>query len=271
MSLSSQKKEKTYNIAYEPDLVPPLNLMDSEGIDTIEEWFRWAEEWSMLLRIYGKLNANTSVLEIGCGLGRIAFPLRYLLIGTGSYDGFDISKYKIDFLKEKFSTAHPRFRFAWADILNTYYNPDGKTKSTEFRFPYPSASFELVYAASVFTHLLPENTQHYFKEAARVLKDKGRCVFSFFLLDNYVSGNPRPLGFNNSIFEFEHSYEDWDDKFAIANPENVEEMTAYRLSLIEEFARKAGLKLSQEPVPGLWSGNALQPIGAQDIVILEKI
>ena len=268
--MSNQQLEKTYNIAYEPDLIPPLELMQSEGIDTLEEWFRWSEEWSMLLRVYGKLSANTSVLEIGCGLGRIAFPLRYLLIGTGSYDGFDISKYKIDFLKEKFSPAHPRFRFIWTDIFNTYYNPEGIIKSTEFRFPYPASSFDLVYAASVFTHLLPENTEHYFQETSRVLKHNGRCVFSFFLLDNYVSGSPRPLGFNQPIFNFEHSYQSWQDRFAIANPDNPEEMTAYRIALIEEFAKKAYLKLVQAPVLGLWSGNASQPIGAQDIVILEK-
>ena len=271
MSISIQQQEKSYEIAYEPDLVPPLNLMDSEGINTLEEWFRWAEEWSMLLRIYGKLNAHTSVLEIGCGLGRIAFPLRYLLIGTGSYDGFDISRYKIDFLREKFSPVHPQFRFVWTDIFNTYYNPEGTIKSTEFRFPYPSASFDLVYGASVFTHLLPENTQHYFQETARVLKQHGRCVFSFFLLDNYISGNLRPLGFNQSIFDFDYSYEDWGDQFAIANPDNAEEMTAYRLSLIEEFAQNAGLKLAQPAILGLWSGNTSHPIGAQDLVILEKI
>ncbi|EKU99190.1 hypothetical protein Lepto7375DRAFT_1208 [Leptolyngbya sp. PCC 7375] len=67
-----------------------------------------------------------------------------------------------------------------------------------------------------------------------------------------------------------NTYENWGDKFAISNPENPEEMTAYRISLVEEFADKADLKLAESPVSGIWSGNASHPIGAQDLIILEK-
>src|SRR5262245_1963358 len=94
-------------LAYEPRLVPPPALMRSEGIDVMEEWFRWAEEWSMLLRVYGRVTARSDVLEIGCGAGRIAFPLRYIL-AEGEYDGLDIRREPIDFLQRVFQPAHPR-------------------------------------------------------------------------------------------------------------------------------------------------------------------
>lgn len=35
---------ESYQIAYEPELVPPLELMRQEGIDVLEEWFRRGEE-----------------------------------------------------------------------------------------------------------------------------------------------------------------------------------------------------------------------------------
>jgi hypothetical protein len=92
---------ESYGIAYDPDLVPPLDLMRGEGIDVLEEWFRWGEEWSMLLRIYGCITGQSNVLEIGCGLGRIAFPLRYVLSSEGSYDGFEICKPKVEFLSSE--------------------------------------------------------------------------------------------------------------------------------------------------------------------------
>jgi SAM-dependent methyltransferase len=180
--------------------------MRQEGIGVLEEWFRWAEEWSMLLHIYGGINENSNVLEIGCGLGRTAFPLRYILSTEGSYDGFDICANKIEFLEKNFHRIYPNFRFMWADVKNTFYNPLGEISPSSYRFPYAHDSFDLVYASSVFTHTLPEVTANYFKEAARVLKLNGRCLFSFFLLDNYQPRQPRPLGFVRSTFNFNHQY-----------------------------------------------------------------
>jgi hypothetical protein len=51
-------RTKTYQIAYDPTLVPPLELMRQEGIDVLEEWFRWGEEWSMLVRVCGMAPVN---------------------------------------------------------------------------------------------------------------------------------------------------------------------------------------------------------------------
>jgi SAM-dependent methyltransferase len=266
-----QEGDPTYPqwVAYEPGLVPPLSLMGTEGITVLEEWFRWAEEWSFLLRVYGNIRMDSRVLEIGCGLGRTAFPLRYILL-NGSYDGFEICKYKTDFLQEHFTKAHTNFDFTWADIHNTYYNPQGKISAEEYMFPYADNSFDIVYAASVFTHLLPGITENYFKETARVLKQDGRAVFSFFVLDHYRSGRPRPLGFSRTGFNFDHAYDFYGDEFKISNPENPEEMTAYKKSLIEKYAIEAGLELVQEPVMGLWSGSSSTWVGAQDIVVLKR-
>jgi len=257
-------------IAYEPDLIPPPDLMRHEGIDVLEEWFRWGEEWSMLLRVYGGIAKHSAVLEIGCGLGRTAFPLRYLLSSEGSYDGFDICHDKIEFLEQTFQKAHPNFRFVWANIHNTHFNPKGNINAAEYRFPYTDNSFDIVYAASVFTHMLPEAAENYFMETSRVLKPDGRCLFSFFLLDNYCPGQPRPLGFDKPIFNFDYHYGHYGGDFAIVDPENPECMTAYSHRMIERFSTVAELKLAQAPIPGLWSGSTSTWVGAQDMVILTK-
>lgn len=256
-------------VAYETDLIPPLSIMRTEGITVLEEWFRWAEEWSFLLRQYGKIRTDSRVLEIGCGLGRTAFPLRYMLL-NGSYDGFEICKYKIDFLQEHFTKAYANFKFIWANIHNTYYNPGGKIDAENYVFPYDNDKFDIVYAASVFTHLLPRITENYFKETARVLKKDGRAVFSFFVLDNYRPGQPRPLGFARAGFNFDHEYLSYGSEFRISNPDNPEEMTAYKKLLIEKYAKQEGLELAEEPVTGFWSGSSETWIGAQDIVVLRK-
>jgi hypothetical protein len=111
---------------------------------------------------------------------------------------------------------------------------------------------------------------HYFCESSRVLKPGGRCVFSLFLLDNYHSGQARPLGFAREAFNFDHPYQDAGPHFAIGVPENPEEMTAYGLPLIEQFAEQAGLELAMPPAPGFWSGSHANWVGAQDVVVLAK-
>lgn len=131
--------------------------------------------------------------------------------------------------------------------------------STGRGFPYPDGRFDVVYAASVFTHMVPESTRNYFSESARVLKPGGRCLFSFFLLDHYRPGQRRPLGFVTIA-----------EDFAIADQANPERMTAYRLCLIEDFAARAGLRLAQPPLPGLWSDSTETWIGTQDVVVLCK-
>lgn len=257
-------------VAYEPQLVPPLELMRSEGIQCLEEWYRWAEEWSMLLRVYGGINQDSRVLEIGCGLGRIAFPLRYILLSNGSYDGFEICKFKVKFLEKKFNQTYPKFRFVWTNIHNTYYNPEGEIDAKSYHFPYEDSSLDIVFAASVFTHMLPDAAQNYFQETFRVLKPGGRAVFSFFILDNYRPKQPRPLGFSQPDFDFDHFYGSYDNGFRIVSPQNPEYMTAYGISLIERFVVQSGLEFQQAPVPGFWSGSHLNWVGLQDLVVLEK-
>jgi SAM-dependent methyltransferase len=261
---------QAYAIAYDPELVPPLSLMRTEGIDVLEDWFRWGEEWSCILRIYGGLRSHSNVLEIGCGLGRIAFPLRYALSGGGTYDGFDIAAEKVEFLRRTFAPAYPNFRFQRADVYNTYYNPSGAIAADRYVFPYADESFDVVYAASVFTHMLPRGVAAYLRQSARVLRPTGRCVFSFFLLDHYRRGLPRPLGFARSGFSFDHQLEGHDSDFAIGVPENPEEMCAYRLSLVERLAAEVGLQLARPALPGMWSGAFDSWVGSQDVIVLQR-
>jgi SAM-dependent methyltransferase len=266
---ASPASSQTHAIAYDPELVPPLPLMRTEGIDVLEDWFRWAEEWSLILRIYGGLRSDSNVLEIGCGLGRTAFPLRYALIAEGTYDGFEIAGEKVEFLTRTFEPAYPNFRFKRADVYNAYYNPSGSIAADRYVFPYTDASFDLVYAASVFTHMLPSGVAWYLRESARVLRPNGRCVFSFFLLDHYRRGLPRPLGFARSGFSFDHQLPGHDSDFAIGVPENPEEMCAYRLALVERLAAQARLQLARPALPGMWSGAFDSWVGSQDIIVLE--
>src|SRR5262245_14691950 len=84
---------------------------------------------------YANLTPHAKVLEVGCGVGRVAIPLTKYLSETGSYDGFDIVKRSIKWCRNVITPRHPNFRFEHADIYNTFYNPDGRIRGEDFRFP----------------------------------------------------------------------------------------------------------------------------------------
>jgi len=263
------KRKPRYQIAYDPALVPPPELISVHNDPVLEEWFRWAEEWSVLLRVYAGLGRKSHVLDIGCGLGRIAFPLRYI-IRDGHYTGFDVDRRFINFLEKSFAPAYPSFKFVWADLKNTYYNPGGTYETANYRFPCEAESVDVAFAASIFTHMVPHNTAHYFMETGRALKPGGKCLFSFFLLDHYRPSQPRPFMFAKADFSFGYSFDSYGDRFAISRPDNPEFMTAYSTRLIQEMASAAGLRISGPVLPGLWSGGFDNWVGVQDLVVLEK-
>ena len=78
----------------------------------------------VLLRAFGGMRRTSDVFELGCGLGHLAFALRYFLRG-GTYHGLEIVCDKVEWLQATFTPRHSRSRFSWADLHNTHYNPTG--------------------------------------------------------------------------------------------------------------------------------------------------
>ncbi len=261
--------ELDYQLADEPLLVPPVSLMRTEGVDVIETWFRTAEEWSVVLRLFGGVGASSDVLEIGCGLGRIAFPLRNVL-QNGTYSGFDISRDKIDFVTYAYRDPHPNFSFRYVDLRDPYANPEGTITHADFEFPYFDQSFDVVFGTSVWTHLLPQYAPRYFAEIQRVLRPGGTVLVSAFLLDNYEPGRSRPGPYTDARFDIVHEFGDHGADFAVSNPANPEMVAGYRLRLLEEYANHAGLVLDRPPLVGMWSGLNDSWVGAQDLVVFRR-
>ena len=129
------------------------------------------------------LSRDAKVLEVGCGVGRMAFALAHHLTAAGSYDGFDVVERFIEAATERFRSL-PHFRFRHANVANGEYNPDGDISAANLSFPYPDGAFDLVFLTSVFTHMRPVEVQHYIDEIERVLAPGGRCLATAFLLDS---------------------------------------------------------------------------------------
>jgi SAM-dependent methyltransferase len=131
----------------------------------------------------GGLRPDGAVLDVGCGFGRIAAPLTDYLDDRGRYEGFDVVPVGVRWCRERIASRYPNFRFTLVDVGNATYNARGAIDARGFQFPYDDRSFDLVVARSLFTHMAAAEVDRYLGEIARVLRPDGRCVVSYFLVD----------------------------------------------------------------------------------------
>lgn len=106
------------------------------------------------------LAKNHTLIDVGCGSGRLAFELKDYL--KGRYIGIDVVPELLRYAREKCGRSDWKF----------YVGP-GLT------IPEPDQSADFVSFFSVFTHLLHAESYTYLRDALRVLRPGGKVVFSF--------------------------------------------------------------------------------------------
>ncbi len=215
---------------------------------------------------FGGLKPPERVLEVGCGIGRMAVPLIGYLKKEkgGSYEGFDIVAHGIDWCRKKITGKAPHFHFQFVDIYNYGYNPVGKYAAEEYRFPYENESFDFVFLTSVFTHMLPPGMENYFSEISRVLKQGGRCFITFFLL---TRESLELIDINESPIDFKYDI----NGFRVKNRDIPEEAVAYDENYIRWLYGKNNLQITPPIHYGWWFRREKEhSIGYQDFILAVK-
>ena len=162
--------------------IPPVELL-MDGSTTCEEFVALGPGFVQGLLINRcRLAPHDSVLDLGCGLGSKARVLADYLSADGKYEGLDIVPEAIEFCVSAYRDK-PNFRFLLGDVTSSHYNPNGRHSASTYRLPYENEAFDLVFLASLFTHLLPEEVANYSHEIRRVLRQGGRCLATCFLLN----------------------------------------------------------------------------------------
>lgn len=134
----------------------------------------------MLERIAG-LNANTHVLDMGCGSARLLFGLINRYETIAGYTGVDVHKAMIDWANSHLTHQHPNIHFYWQNAKNARYNPDGKSVHKQGRFPFEGQQFDLAVLFSVFSHMRLKDIGFYLGELKRVLKPGGKIFLTAFV------------------------------------------------------------------------------------------
>jgi SAM-dependent methyltransferase len=201
----------------------------------------------------GRLTREARVLDIGCGVGRIAIPLTRHLT-AGSYDGFDVSAEMVAWCRQAITPRFPAFRFTRIDVANSHYNPAGDLAADVVSFPYPDDEFDFALAVSLFTHLLPSSLLNYVHEAARVLAPGGTLFATFFLLDSETAA---ALERGTCAIELPHRLRDQAAgvEFRAMYASSPETAIGLERQFVYEALERAGLTVSAV-YPGTWAGRA---------------
>jgi SAM-dependent methyltransferase len=219
-------------------------------------------EFLEFFKRYGGLEPTSRVLDVGSGQGRMALPLTEFLAPSAQYVGIEIVPEGVRWCRKKYR-QFPQFRFLHADIYNKTYNPRGKIQASRYRFPLEDESFDFVFLTSVFTHMCPDDVQHYLREIARCMKPGGRCLITFFLLNETSLEEIRA---GRSTLPLQHKAF---DICLTVDAQNVEAAIAYPEEYVLDAFGANGLSL----VGGIHYGNWVprkEFLSYQDILVAEK-
>ncbi|MFC1584646.1 class I SAM-dependent methyltransferase [Fibrobacterota bacterium] len=210
-----------------------------------------------------ELRPGHKVLDIGCGMGRMAVPFTSFLKPEGEYHGFDIVPEGITWCRERIQKHHSNFVFRHVDVYNELYNKKGTIKPEELNFPYRDDYFDFIFLTSVFTHMSPPAIQRYLDEIHRVLKLDGHVIISMYLLNEESSGNIRD-GKSRLLFKYPR-----DGIHLSIDPKLVDDDIAIEENWFRQNVRDRKFFEMKKIYYGTWSGRK-GGLSTQDIVVIRK-
>lgn len=239
---------------------PPLHLRRYVG--PLRTFEASGAEFMAYLQLLIKLRPDERLLDLGCGCGLMALHLKEYLDEAGSYAGVDLHSPSINWCTKHISNQHHNFQFELIDVQSLAYNPKGQYSGSNFTFPYESASFDVILLKSVFTHLRPAEVENYLKEVSRLLKSDGRCLATFFLL-NQKQGSLAAGGRHALEFSF------GDEQWRYVYEHSPESACGYDENFILALLEKHKLTLEQPALYGRWSGRE-DGLSFQDVLVVKK-
>ena len=252
-------------------LVPPLRLRLHVGPFLDPRVYKVSAERNLeALQALCSLVPTTRFLDIGCGCGRLASALVAVIEPPGSYEGFDTAEEPIEWCRRHIGSRFPNFGFRATDTFSLRYNPYGASEAEELTFPYADDYFDIVFAGSVYTHMLPGEVSNFISESRRVLRPGGISFATFCLLTDRSlplvkagkSSPPLPYVFGDCM---------------VRDPNDPASFIAQPEGFVRSCFTNSGFQFLGPIRYGSWVGRErlpelLEPYGFdQDIIVAQKL
>ncbi len=244
------------------NLIPPESIRTWVGpFKDADVFTKSGQQTFNILKEYANISPSQTILDAGCGCGRVALLLLHFLSDAGKYYGFDICPEHIDWCKKNISVSFPDFHFAHVDVKKKLYNPNGKYQLKEMTLPYSENMFDIVYAHSLFTHMVDHEMKYYINELSRVIKPTGTFYASYYLINSKTAEGVRK---GTASFNFTHSI----GECYTFDPENPEEGIAQSETFVRKIYDNCGFNIIEPIHYSDWDRIGIPD---QDFIIAKRI
>jgi SAM-dependent methyltransferase len=244
--------------------LPPEEMLVMFGGPTAFK--QQGQNWVRYFKESCDLKPDHHVLDVGCGVGRVAISLAGYLTPGSRYEGLDIVPARINWCKENITPKWPNFQFRLADISNQASNPQGEIRAKDYTLPYGDEEFDFAFLISVFTHMLPEDVEQYLAEIARVLRKGAMCLITYLLLNDESARFAETEGAGQQL---RHNL----GEYRLANREIPEQLVAYREDFAVALYEKVGLEIRRPIHYGRWAAREApenQDFMLQDCILARR-
>lgn len=226
-----------------------------------------AQEVVTAIEKYASLASRESILDVGCGCGRIAAALTQYVDRTSHYIGIDIVPGLIDFAKTFITPRYPSFQFVLLNQSNSSYDSwrqkDGELGIAKLTEAVSAQSIDLAISVSLFTHLDYPSALEMLTSIHQVLKNDGRVFMTVFVLDASARDGVEA---GRTAFSFKQRTPS--GKLFAEKNDDPTFAVAYDDGLLDELIGSAGFQLDRR-VRGYWSiGGTGETF--QDVLILRR-
>jgi cyclopropane fatty-acyl-phospholipid synthase-like methyltransferase len=174
-------------------IIPPSDLTPCGRLTaTPEQFYLSACEEADRLRNEMHLTGKSTILDIGCGVGRLPIGLLARRMPFLSYLGIDVDPKRIKWCDKYLKAKDDRLAFQYVNVKNDRYNPAGKD---QLNIGILGKKFDVIYLYSVFSHLLQGDVEKYLEIFHDSLTDFGRCFVTIFVADNVPPCTENPSDF----------------------------------------------------------------------------